>query len=1022
MSFTDIFIRRPVFATVLSLIILLVGLRCYFDLPVREYPRIDASVVSVTVTYAGADAALMEGFVTTPIENALGGVDGVDYITSSSATGRSNITVYFNLGYDINAAISDINAKVNSVRYLLPNDIDSPVIAKNDPNARPSIYLSFSSSVLSVEAISDYLTRLVQPQLQTLPGVGSAQIWAPIYAMRIWLDHKSMAAHNITPADIDRVFMTQNLQAPGGVLKTSLQALTVKTFSEANTAEQFNNLVIRQDNGQLVKIKDVGRAELGSKTSDVSVWINGKVGAILAITPSSIANPIDIATEVKKIFPSLIAALPKTINTKIMWDSSKFILESIKEVKKTIVEATLCVILVVFLFLGSWRTLIIPVVTIPLSLVGVCIIMYCLGYSLNTITFLSMVLAIGMVVDDAIVVTENIHRHIAQGKTAFEASMLGAREIQFAIISMTLTLAAVYAPIGFLTGLIGQLFKEFAFTLAGSVIISGFIALTLSPMMCSKIMLPYGTVETGFAKKTHDFFEKVMKHYEFWLQKTLNNRNKVLSIIPIVLITTGALYYFIPSELAPSEDQGYLFSPIMAPASANINYMHKYSKVIESYFAKVPETEGYLVVNGVGSGSRSPHLGISVLILKPWAERKRNVDQIIAELFPKLYTIPGVLAFPINPSGLPGAGSGDPIKIELQTYGDYEKLNEIAQKVSAIAQKNPHLYNLRVEPKLDQPQFGIHVNREKAGALGISMGDIGSAINLILGQPVKGHFSIEGHSYDVVPQLFPELSKDPRVMDNIYLRTASNTLVPLRNVVTFDETVMPESYNHFQKLRSMEITASTTQGYTLGQALNFFKDTIKSVIPDDIKIDYSGQSRLYFQTGGQMELTFIFAVIFIFLVLAAQFESFRDPLIILFTIPLSMFGALLVMLVTRGTLNIYSEIGLVTLVGLISKHGILVVEFANQLQETGKSIKEAIIASAVIRLRPILMTTAAMVLGAVPLAIATGAGAASRHQIGWVIIGGMLIGTMFTLFVVPTVYTYIASKKSVCEIKEEIRR
>jgi multidrug efflux pump len=1015
MSFTDIFIRRPVFATVLSLIILLVGLRCYFGLPVREYPRIDASVISITVTYAGADAALMEGFVSAPIENALGGIDGIDYITSNSATGQSSITVYFNLGYNINTAIADINAKINSIRYLLPNDINSPVITKNDPNAIPSIYLSFTSDSLSVEEISDYLTRLIQPRLQTLSGVGSAQIWAPTYAMRIWLDHRLMAAHNVTPADIDRALMTQNLQIPGGILKTSLQSFTVKTFSDINTAEQFNNLIIRQNNGQLIKIKDVGRAELGSRISDISVWINSKAGAVLAVTPSSIANPIDVTNEIKKIFPSLITALPQTITAKIMWDNSKFILESITEVKKTIIEATLCVVLVVFLFLGSWRTLIIPIVTIPLSLIGVCIFMYILGYSLNTITFLSMVLAIGMVVDDAIVVTENIHRHITQGKTAFEAAILGAKEIQFAIIAMTFTLAAVYAPIGFLTGLIGQLFKEFAFTLAGSVIISGFIALTLSPMMCSKILRPY-PIEIDFTitKKTHDFFKKITAWYELLLQKLLNNRKKVLSVVPLVLVIICILYRIIPSELAPPEDRGYLFAPIIAPTSANINYTHKYSKIIESYFSRIPEAENYLIVNGVGNGSHSPNLGIAALILKPWSERKRSIDQIITELFPKLYTIPGILAFPINPPSLPGAGgSGSPIRIELQTYGDYKQLNEVAQKVVAFSQKNPHLYNLRIEPKLDKPQLGIHVNREKIGILGISMRDIGSAINIILGQPVEGHFSIEGHSYDVIPQLFPELSKDPRVIDNIYLRTMSNTLVSLRNVVTFDETVMPESYNHFQQLRSIEITASITQKYTLGQALDFFKGAIKSIAPSDIKIDYSGQSRLYFQTGEQMGLTFIFAIIFIFLILAAQFESFRDPLIILFTIPFSIFGALITMLITHTTLNIYSEIGLVTLIGLISKHGILMVEFANQLQETGKNINEAIITSAVIRLRPILMTTAAMILGAAPLAIANGAGAISRHQIGWVIIGGMSIGTIFTLLIVPIIYTYIAGKKSV---------
>ncbi|HBC71641.1 MAG TPA: hypothetical protein DEA62_03100, partial [Coxiellaceae bacterium] len=975
-------------------------------LQVRLYPKIDTSVVSISTTYAGADAALMEGFVTTQIENALGGIDGIDYIESTSTIGLSTINVYFQLGYDINVAVSDVSAKVNSVRYLLPNGIDDPVIEKDDPNASPSMYISFFSDTIKIEAIVDYLNRSIQPQLQVLPGVGTAQVWGPDYAMRIWLDQKLMAAHNVTPSDINSALYTQSLQAPGGLLKTTSQELTVKTFSEAGTAEQFNNLVLRQDNGQLIKIRNVGKAELGPKDTDISVRINNKPGVVIAITPSSTANPVDITNEIKNMFPKLAASLPKAISTEIMWDSSKFIFESIKEVKKTIVVATLCVVLVVFLFLGSWRTLLIPIVTIPLSLVGVCIFMFLLGYSLNTITFLSMVLAIGMVVDDAIVVTENIQRHISEGKTTLEASLLGAKEIQFAIIAMTFTLAAVYAPIGFLTGLIGSLFKEFAFTLAGAVIVSGFIALTLSPMMCSKIMLPSNKYENSFAKKTDAFFNKVLQRYELWLHKAIDNRKKIVSIIPIILIASGLLYYFIPSELAPSEDQGYIYAPIMAPTSANVEYTQKYSKMIEPLLDQIPEAQNHLIVNGHGA----PNLGIAVLILKPWSERKRTADQIIAGLSPKLWAIPGIIAFPVNPSSLPGAGSGDPVDIEIQTLGDYNQLNDVAQKIAAAARNNPKLYNIRVEPKLDQPQLGININREKAGSLGVSVSDIGNAINLILGQPTTGYFSINGTSYDVIPQLFPEVSNKPSTVNNVYLRTASGAMVQLKNLVDTNETVTPQSYNHFQQLRSMEITAGTTAGYTLGEALDFFKTTIKNIAPDT-RVDYSGQSRLYFQTGGQMVITFFFAIIFIFLVLAAQFESFRDPLIVLFTIPLSIFGALLVMFITHSTMNIYSEIGLITLVGLISKHGILMVEFANQLQEAGKNIKEAIIAAATIRLRPILMTTAAMVLGAVPLALASGAGAVSRRQIGWVIIGGMLVGTIFTLFIVPTVYTYIATKK-----------
>ena len=1007
MEFTDIFIRRPVFATVLSLIILLVGMRSYFGLPMRLYPKIDASVVSIETTYAGADAALMEGFVTTPIENSLGGIDGIDYITSSSTTGKSTITVYFQLGYDINAAVADVNSKVSSVRTLLPSDIDSPVVSKEDPNASPSMFLSFTSNTYTTEQITDYLKRSIQPQVQTMPGVGSAQIWGAEYAMRIWLDPKLMSAHNITPANLRTALTNQSLQAPGGQLKTNLQEFAVKTFSEASNANQFNNLIIKQGGGQLTRLSDVGKAELGSKSTDISVYINGKPGVVMAITPSSIANPLDISAEINQAFKKLVSALPKAITAQVMWDSSKFISASISEVKKTIIEATICVILVVFLFLGSWRTLIIPIVTIPLSLIGVCTVMLMLGYSLNTITFLSLVLAIGMVVDDAIVVTENIDRHIEEGKTPFDAALLGAREIQFAIIAMTFTLAAVYAPIGFLTGLIGSLFKEFAFTLAGAVIISGFIALTLSPMMCAKIMPPHTVAKAKLVEKINGYFNIIMGYYQKYLHQVLANRKKVLYAIPVVFILTIILYHFIPGELAPAEDSGYIMTPMLAPTSANVDYTKKYSQVVESFFAKVPEAATYLIVNGNGAANTA----LGFLVLKPWEERRRSVDRIIADLLPKFWAIPGIYAFPINPSSLPGANGDSPIQIELQTLGSYNDLNDLAQKILTQAKQNRRLANVRIEPKLDQPQLNIHINREKAGDLGIPISDIGYGINLGLGQTTISHFGIEGRSYDVIPQLYPEFSNAPSMLNYLYLTTASGEMVPLGNIVTINESVAPQSYNHFQQMRSIEITASMAPGYTLNQALKYFDGIIKQAAPSSIKVDYAGQSRLFFQTGNQMTVTFLFAIIFIFLVLAAQFESFRDPFIVLFTIPLSLFGALLAMLLTGCSMNIYSQIGLVTLIGLISKHGILMVEFANQLQETGKSIEEAIIAAATTRLRPILMTTAAMVLGSLPLALAHGAGAISRQQIGWVIVGGMTVGTIFTLFVVPVMYTYIATKK-----------
>lgn len=1010
MNFTDIFIRRPVFATVLSLIILLVGARSYFSMNMRLFPKVDASAITITTTYAGADNELMEGFVTTPIENALGGVDGIDYIVSSSAPGVSNITIYFLLGHDLNAAMADVNAKVTAARKVLPKEVDDPVIAKVDPNATPTIYMSFNSNVLPTEQVSDYLIRVIQPQLQTLPGVGTAQVWGVGYGMRVWLNPLQMTAHGVTATDIYQALNTQGVQTPSGQLKSSWQEFNVKTYSETNTAEEFNKIVIKDVNGHLIRIQDVGAAELGPETTDVNVNVNGKSAVIVAITPAPNANPLDITDEVNKVFPGMLKSLPPGIHGEIMWDSSKFIDESIKEVKKTIIEATLCVILVVFLFIGSWRTLLIPSVTIPLSLVGVCGVMLAMGYSLNTITFLAMVLAIGMVVDDAIVVSENIYRHMAD-KTPKEAAILGAREIQFAVIAMTFTLAAVYAPIGFLTGLLGSLFKEFAFTLSAAVVISGFIALTLSPMMCSKVMKP-GIAVGSFAHKIEALSERMSHGYRGILEKVIKHRKKVMLIIPAILILTYILHFFIASELAPIEDGGSIMVPVIAPTSANIDYTTKYTKLLEPIYKNVPEMQSYLVVNGGGSQTANPSTAFSVMILTPWSERKRSADKIIQEVFPKIWSIPGILAFPINPPNLPGIGGKSmPIDIAIQSTGDYKELNDIALKIARAAHANPKLINIDTSPKLDQPQLDINIDRNKAGDLGISTRDIGTTINLALGQPTVSHFSIFGHSYDVIPQLYPEYSNKPDTLNNLYLRTSGGDMVPLSNTVNIKETIQAQSINHFQQLRSVEVTASMVPGYSIGDALDYMQTLIKKNVPPGFQVNYAGFTRMFYQTSGQMMYTFIFAVIFIFLVLAAQFESFRDPLIVLFTIPLSTCGAFLAMILTGCTMNIYSEIGLITLVGLISKHGILMVEFANQLQLAGKSLEEAIIEAATIRLRPILMTTSAMVLGAVPLAFARGAGALSRQQIGWVIIGGMIIGTCFTLFVVPAMYTYIASKK-----------
>ncbi|EKE01471.1 MAG: hypothetical protein ACD_21C00122G0002 [uncultured bacterium] len=1010
MHFTDTFIRRPVFASVLSLIILLVGLVSYFSLTVRLFPKMNAAVVNIDVSYPGADAELVEGFVTTPIENALAGIDGIDYFTSSSRPGRSSVTIYFKLGYDINVAVSDVNAKVASSRYALPTDIHDPIVSKDDPNAEATMYLNFYSSSMATEQTTDYLDRAVQPQLQTLPGVASAQVWGSSYAMRIWLNPQLMAAHSVTAGDIKNALYTQSLQAPSGQIETATQVFSVKTFSELTTSEQFNHLVIKSKDGNLTRIRDVGRAELGTANNDMSVSINGKTSVVIAITPLSNANPLDVSTEVKKTISKIQQNLPQGLSYSLLFDKSKFIAESIKEVKKTIIEATLCVILVVFLFLGSWRSLLVPLVTIPLSLIGVCAVMLVMGYSLNTITLLAFVLAIGMVVDDAIVVAENIHRHMLDGKPRKEAALFGAREIQFAIISMTLTLAAVYAPIGFLTGLVGSLFKEFAFTLASAVIISGFIALTLSPMMCSKIMVAH-TEPGSFATMVDDWSDKLMHFYRTLLGKVLHQKKIVLLMIPVVLVITAVIYKFIPSELVPTEDSGVVLVAAQAPTSATLAYTEKHMKLLEPIFDKIPEKESVLIFNGGASKDK----GFVVVILKPWGERKRQPSQIIPTIMPGISAIAGIKAFPFVHSGLPIGGSQ--IELVLQTTGTYQELYKIVQELESAARANPGIISARGDLKVDQPQLDLYIDRNKAGDLGVSIKDIGDVVNLGLGKPTVGHFGIMGRSYDVVPQLDESFRNRPGVLNNLYVNTASGSLVPLSQLITVKESLQPQSLKHFQQLRAATLSADLAPGYSLGQALDYLQGAAKKVMPLDkgMQINHSGFSRQYFEAGNQMLFVFGFAIIFIFLVLAAQFESFRDPFIVLFSIPLSIFGALLVLFLTGNTLNIYSQIGLVTLVGLISKHGILMVEFANQLQAQGRSIREAIIEAASIRLRPILMTTAAIVIGAIPLALASGASAVSRQQIGWVIIGGMSIGTLFTLFVVPTMYIYLATKKTKAE-------
>lgn len=1009
MYFTDVFIRRPVFASVLSLIILLVGLRAYIALPVRQFPIISPSVIEIETDYPGASAQLMEGFVSTPLETALGGVQGLDYMTSQSTQGESDIVMQFQLNYDIDTAVADVSNAVNSVRSELPAGIKDPIISKQDPNARPTIWLGFGSNTLSPEAITDYILRVIQPQTEILPGVAKTRIFGEReYAMRLWLDPDRMAARNLTAGDVANALNNNNVLSAPGTLYSPQQMSNIQAQTDLTTANQFNNLVLKNQNGYLTRLSDVGHAALGPQDDTESLNLDGNSKAVaIGLIPQPTADPLSISDAVNKIFPGIVASLPKGLSVSIVWDSSKFIRQSLHEVHNTIFEATICVIIVIFLFLGSIRAVFIPIVTIPLSILGICGVMLALGYTLNTLTLLAWVLAIGLVVDDAIVVAENIHRHIENGQTPITAAIIGTREIAFAVIAMTLTLASVYAPIGFMTDMTGKLFREFAFTLAGSVMISGFVALTLSPMLCSKF-LRHETNKKGFATKIEEFFTVFMEKYKNTLRKVLEQRKRTVIIAGIVYIACVILYLTLPHELAPNEDQGAILAMATGPTSANVTYTEKYTKQMEPFYKAIPETQHYGFLNG----DTGENTAFSFLVLTPWDKRTRDSNEIIQELQGKFWGITGLQAFAFNLPPLPSNGL-TPISFVLKTTGSYEDLDKAAQKIIETAKKeNPRILNLQSDLKLDKSTTTVLVDRNKANALGVDMNDVSTALNTLLAQPEANQFEMSGRGYYVIPELYPQYMHYSQQLDNINVRTTSGQLMPLSNIVTLQETAAPQSLNHFQQMRAATLTAMPAPGYTLGQSLNYLNSLATRILPNNILVDYAQQSRQFVQSGSAMAGTFVFAIIFIFLVLAAQFESFRDPLIVMVSVPLSLTGALLAIQFAGGSINIYTEIGLVTLIGLISKHGILIVEFANQLQRKGMDLTEAVIEAATLRLRPILMTTGAMIFGALPLAMASGAGSVARSQLGMVVIGGMSFGTLLTLFVVPAVYTYLATRKN----------
>ncbi|MGH6792097.1 MAG: efflux RND transporter permease subunit [Methyloceanibacter sp.] len=1014
MTLPELSIKRPVFATVMSLVLVLVGFVSYERLSVREYPAIDPPVITVETTYPGASASIVETQVTQVLEDSLAGIEGIDFITSISRQESGQITVTFKLDRNPDYAAADVRDRVGRVRGHLPEEIEEPIIQKREADAQPILFLAFYSANHSELEITDYADRYVRDQLQTLAGVAEVRLFGEReYSMRIWLDPERLAAYQLTPQDVEAALRRQNVEVPSGRIESQQREFTVLAETDLRTPQQFNDLIIKDANSYLIRLSDVGYAEVGALDERRIVRFNGKSAIALGVVKQATANPLEVSEEVNKVLPKITAALPEGMEVRVAHDKSVFISESIKNVYRTIGEAIVLVAFIIFLFLRSVRATIIPLITIPVSLIGAFALMYAFGFTINTLTLLALVLAIGLVVDDAIVMLENIYRHVENGMPPMKAAMVGSREISFAVIAMTITLAAVYAPIGFMTGITGRLFTEFAWTLAGAVIVSGFVALTLSPMMCSKL-LKQQSRHNLFYRAIERFLNGITAGYRALLRGALAVRPLVLLVGLMVASASYFLFTTLKAELAPIEDQGNIITVFRGPEGATIQYTDAYAKRLEEIALAVPEADRVFVV----SGSPTVSQGRVILRVKPWDQRERTQQEIGRSIAPDMVAIPGVTAFPSNPPSLGQHSRSKPINFVIQTSRPYAELEQMVEALIDKARNYPGLVDIDTDLRMNSPQLDITVDRDKAAALGVEVDALGRTLETMLGGRQVTRFKKEGEQYDVVVKIADIDRQNPDDLRRIYVRGRDNTVTPLSNLIAIKETVAPKELNHFNQLRAATVTAQLAPGYSLSDGLAFLEVAAKETLPDTAQIEYAGESREFRDASASMYITFLLALAFIYLVLAAQFESFTDPLIIMLTVPLSVTGALLALWWSGGTLNIYSQVGLVTLIGLITKHGILIVEFANQLRGRGLPMRDAVIESATLRLRPILMTTGAMVLGAVPLAIATGAGAESRQDIGWVIVGGLLVGTLFTLFVIPVVYTYL-TKRVFIEVDEE---
>ncbi len=1003
MAFTDPFIRRPVLASVISLLIVLLGFQAWSKLPIRQYPQMENALITVTTAYPGANAETIQGYITQPLQQSLASAEGIDYMTSVSRQNFSVISIYARIGADSDRLFTELLAKANEVKNKLPQDAEDPVLSKEAADASALMYISFFSDQLNNPQITDYLSRVIQPKLATLPGMAQAEILGnQVFAMRLWLDPVKLAGYGLSANDVTDAVRRYNFLSAAGEVKGEYIVTSINATTDLKSTEGFAAIPLKTDGDSRVLLGDVARVQMGAENYDTVSSFNGTPSVYIGIKATPGANPLDVIREVRKLMPELEAQLPPNLKASIAYDATLFIQASIDEVVKTLFEAVLIVVVVVFLFLGALRSVVIPVITIPLSMIGVLFFMQLMGYSINLLTLLAMVLAIGLVVDDAIVVVENIHRHIEEGRSPFDAALEGAREIAMPVVSMTITLAAVYAPIGFLEGLTGALFKEFALTLAGAVVISGVVALTLSPMMCA-LLLRADTNPKGLAHRLDQVFERLKQRYQRMLHATLQTRPVVVVFAVIVLGLIPVFLKFTQSELAPNEDQGIIFMMATAPQPTNLDYLNTYTNQFLTIFKDFPEYYSSFQINGF-NGVQS---GIGGFLLKPWNERNRTQMELLPEVQARLAQIPGLQIFGFNLPALPGTGEGLPFEFVINTANDYESLLDVAQRVKERAEASGKFAFLDIDLAFDKPEVVVDIDRAKAAQMGVSMQELGGTLATLLGESEINRFTLDGRSYKVIAQVERAYRDNPGWLNQYYVRNNQNELLPLSTLISVSDRARPRQLNQFQQLNSAII-----QGYpivSMGEAVQTVRDIASQEAPAGFAFDYGSSARQYVQEGNALWVTFGLALAIIFLVLAAQFESFRDPLVILVTVPLSICGALIPLFLGWSSLNIYTQVGLVTLIGLISKHGILIVEFANQLrQDKGLGVREAVEEAAAIRLRPVLMTTAAMVFGMVPLILATGAGAVSRFDIGLVIATGMSVGTLFTLFVLPCVYTLVA--------------